>query len=233
MAKSREKQPEGIMSFRSTVWVTGLCITLLAGCNPNVPASGHVPAPDQKKAGDNNTPPFCSLESHQTVELQAGSTLQVWNIRAHRLKHLAARLLIISDGKVQPANEVEYKWDKWEKEQPATTGQVIYLLQDGQAFGAKNKRLPQIGVEVQNSPSHARASKQATIMLKDDLQPRVGMSSVTETAPLANKSRLFAQVYTVVGQHDNVSITSEFDSMIEASKNGRTVVAVTLEWQAQ
>ena len=175
---------------------------------------------------------FCySIESRREFVLQDGTQLQIWNLKASGLKSLMGRLLIATDGKMQTANEMEYKWEKWETSAPAATGQLVLLIQDGKPLGSKEKRLPLFMLlDLQNSPSNLRTGKQVGLLLEGDLLN--SLSSCSEAGTLPRKSIIYTHncFCPVPPQGCHFHSGSDPDSLIAASKGGRTVLAVELEW---
>lgn len=174
-------------------------------------------------------PPSCSVESTRTFELADGAEMRLWDLKASGLKRLTARLLIATDGKVQPATEIEYKWPKWSSTDPAATGQLVLLFQDGAAFGAKGKRLVQLALDLQNSPSNSKTTKRSQRLLEGDLQSRV--TNATGTGSLARQEIVYSQLLQPSDAPlGSVTLSSDPESLAGASQDGRTVVAVELEW---
>jgi hypothetical protein len=206
-----------------------LGVLLLAGCERSAPPPAA--AVGAARGPANGTVPFCSIVAHQKHELAAGTELNLWHLWAHGLKELRAQLWIISEGKVETIGDTHYKWDRWDNHQPTATGQIILLMQDGQAFGVKGKRRPQLVLEIQDSPGHAKTGQQVAFTLDGDLQPRT--TNAGFSTPLANKAILFSELY--MSGHDMLpaTLSSDLDGLIEVSKKGRTVMAVNLEWQPQ
>src|SRR5688572_18410417 len=95
-----------------------LAVVPLAACNkPGMPPVA-VPATVAPAAEQ----PGCSVVAKRDMKLADGTELRVWDLNAAGLKHLTARLLIATDGKVEPANEVEYKWSAWSPDAKPATG---------------------------------------------------------------------------------------------------------------
>jgi hypothetical protein len=82
-----------------------------------------------------------------------------------------------------------------------------------------------------NEPGHATIGTVRPAMLDGSLQSR--LASVSRTTPPARKSILFAELYAPPQDRAPLRVSSELDALIEASKNGRQIVAITLEWQPQ
>jgi hypothetical protein len=176
--------------------------------------------------------PSCAVESAREHKLDDGTELRVWGLKANGLKRLTARLLVATDGKVQVANEVEYKWDKWEPAAPEASGQLVLLVQDGKAFGVKGKRLPLMALDLQGSPSHAKTGKKMGLLLEGELHR--WMTSSSYSTPLGERSVIYAQLFLPKADAaGTLTLGSDLESVGAASKEGRTVVAVALEWERQ
>ena len=217
------------MAMRIFPLLACLAVLPLTSCNgpaapPAPSAAASVAGPEPKAA-----PPSCGVESPRKVKLDDGTDLLVWNLKANGLKQLTARLLVATNGKFQTTNEVEYKWDKWEPTAPEASGQLLLLLQDGKAFGVKGKRLPLLALDLQGSPSHAKTGKKMGLLLEGDLHPRA--SSSTPSNPLPKHHVIYAQLFMPKADATGtVSLGTELESMAATSEEGRTVVAVALEW---
>lgn len=173
--------------------------------------------------------PSCAVESAREHKLDDGAELRVWSLKANGLKRLTARLLVATDGKVQVANEVEYKWEPAASE---ASGQLVLLVQDGKAFGVKGKRLPLMALDLHGSPPHAKTGKKMGLLLEGELHSRMTNSSYT--TPLGERSVLYAQLFLPKADATGTfTLGSDLESVGAASKEGRTVVAVALEWERQ
>jgi hypothetical protein len=212
------------MAMRSIPLLACLAVLPLTSCNkPAAPAA--VPGP---KSGQLT----CAVVSAQEHTLDGGTDLRVWSLKANGLKRLTARLLVATDGKVQVANEIEYKWNEWDSAAPEASGQLVLLIQDGKAFGVNDMRLPLIALDLQGSPSHAKTGNKMQFLLSGELHPR--MSSSSYATPLANRSVLYAQIFLPKADAPGpLTLGSDVDSLAAASKEGGTVLAVALEWAPQ
>jgi hypothetical protein len=171
----------------------------------------------------------CGIESSRTVKLDDGTELRIWDLKLSGLKQLTAKLLIAVDGKVETANEIQFKWDAWGADAPAATGQLVLLVQDGKAFGAKDKKLPQMGLEIQGAPSQSMTGKKSGLFLNGDLQSRLATASQKQS--LGKRSLIYAQLFVSKDKSDgNFSLTSDPEQLAAASKDGRTVLGVEVDW---
>jgi hypothetical protein len=176
--------------------------------------------------------PSCSIESVREHKLDDGTELRVWNLKANGLKELTARLLIAADGKVHPASEVVYKWDKWDPATPAATGQLVLLIQDGKAFGVSGKRLPLISLDFYGSPPHVRTGTKTGLLLEGELHSRISTSAGQGTE-LGQQRLIYAQLFVPKPDSPGGELSTYVESLAAASKDGRTVLAVALEWAPQ
>jgi len=176
-------------------------------------------------------PPSCAVESTRNLKLDDGTELQIWDVKASGLERLTVRLLVATDGKVETANEVEYKWDKWETAAPAATGQLVLLIQDGKAFGVKGKRLPLLAVDLQGSPGHVRSETKRGLVLEGVYWR---MSDSSFSSPLPMRSVIGGQLFVPKADAPGPDRWSNnLESVVEFSKEGKTAVAVVLEWSPQ
>ena len=228
------------MNRRLGLWLLGGCGLLLASCdrqavNPQAakPAPAvEKPAPTPEVAGP------MSVDSYRKLDLQPGIQLHVWNIRANRLKELTASLLVIRDGKPQTASKIEYKWEKWDNSQPPATGQIMLLMQDGQLFGVKDKRWPLLTVDFPKQQDGISARTTSNIAIEGDLNP--SMATSTNSGNLlsfppgqTHKAILYGEVFVPANFVGSLSFGPTIESLVEAASEGRTVVAISLEWVPQ
>jgi hypothetical protein len=220
------------MAIRTFPVLACLVILPASACNRAAAPPAPVAATPVAETEPKTIEPSCAVESAQEIKLDDGTEMRLWNLKASGLKRLTAQLLVATDGKAQTANEVEYKWDKWEPTAPAASGQLVLLIQDGKAFGVKGRRLPLMALDLRDSPSNIRTAKKLALFLEGELHPRITSSSYG--TPLGQKNLIYAQLFTPkVVDTGSYSLSSNPESVADASKDGRTVVAVLLEWAAQ
>jgi hypothetical protein len=213
-------------------FLAGLLVVTTASCGQPKASPLPVAAATAVEPAPAATAPSCSVESKQEIKLDDGAEMQIWNLKASGLKRLTARLLIASNEKGQTAKEVQYTWDAWQRDAPAATGQLVLMIQNGKAFGAKDKILPMMALDIAGSPSNSKHSKNMGILLEGDLQSRMVSSSYS--SPLHEKNLIYSQVFAPrAGGQGSFSLSSDLDSAIAAAKDGRTVLAVTLDWAPQ
>jgi hypothetical protein len=207
---------------------------LLAGCNKPAGTStpGNAPQQDLKEPKQTTeipAQPFCSVDAPMEKDFQEGAVIQTWNLKVYGLKSLTARLLIITDGKVNTANESALMWNKWEPTAPPATGQLVLLIQDGVAFGAKGKRLPSLSLELVGSPTFSGHANSSKLFLAADLQ--VKLTSSWSVGFEIGKQLIYSQIFLEPGgqQLKETNLRSDLDTAINISRDGRTVLAVELE----
>jgi len=171
-------------------------------------------------------PDHCTVESAGEVRLGDATELRIWNLRTSDLSELTVRLLVVTDGNAQTATEIKCKW---EPGTGSTTGQLTLLIQDGKTFGAKG-RLPSLALEFQGSPPATRTESTTRLLVDGDLHPLMTLST-TNSPRLTEQSVLYAQQFVPQASDSGVlSLTNGVESVVESSKGGRTIVAVSLEW---
>ena len=166
---------------RVVLFLAALAVLAGAACNKAPAPAAPAPPPS----------PSCELESGREIKLGAGTEMRVWNLKVSGLTRLAARLLVGRDGQVQTASEVEYKW---ESGAPAGTAQVVLLIQDGKAFGAKGVRLSKLALDAPDAPSRTMSALTTDLLLKDELHPWMTSSS-NSSQRLGEKNVLYAQAF--------------------------------------
>jgi hypothetical protein len=221
--QSRTHALAGIpMAVRTAPLLVLIAVTVAMSCNKTAKPPGPSSSTGPRV-------PSCSAEATPEVQLTDGTELRVWNLKASELKQLTCRLLVITDGKVQTANEVEYRWENWEPSALPVTGQLAVLIQDGKAFGVQGKRLPSMTLDFKNSPPYTRIEKPTKLMLEGELHPEMG-STLTRTNQLGEWTAIYVRVFTPTPNTSKAYSLGDREGLVKASKGGRTVVAVELEW---
>ncbi len=137
------------------------------------------------------------VDSYRQVDLQKGCQLHTWNIRAHGPKKFTTSLLVIRDGKAQTVSKIEYTWGNWDDSQPPAAGQILLLMQDGQIFGVKDKRLPLLAVDFPKLPSHGRMTSTSNTTIDGVLSsigamPLQGATALSSPPGKTRKAVLYA-----------------------------------------
>lgn len=206
------------------------CLTVLfGGCTKPAPT---LPVSTSKGGQTTEFRPFCEIDNDRKSNFtggKGGAVLETWEIRASRVKRLAARVLLIRKGKITPVNEVEYKWDSWEPGDRVATGQLMLLSEDAQP-GNDGWRLPLLALQIQNCPSPISQVRSS----------RSGLTVNRELAPFASaavydittrKQYLANQVYAPQGKGGSASFGSTLEDIVSNSSNGREVVSLEFEWE--
>jgi hypothetical protein len=223
------------MAIRLLAFLVFIALATLTSCSKTEPPKGATPdsvtTVSFGGAEPKTTNPSCSIESAKEIKL-GEQELRIWTLKASRLKQLTARLLIANDGQVQTPNEVTYTWPAWNAQPPVASGVLVLLIQNGKAFGAKGKLLPQISLNIEGSPSNAMSEKKSDLFLEGEFHSRATNSSYG--SQLGQKVVIYSQLFLpkvdTPGSH---SLSSDVESVTAASKNGGRVIAVALEWAPQ
>ena len=210
-----------------SICLAAMSVVSAVSCNRQVTPPTAVAVSPRVPAEPAATP-SCEVEASRTVKLGDGTELRIWDLKLSGLKQLTAKLLIAVDGKVQTANEIDYKWEAWDASTVAT-GQLVLLVQDGKAFGATDKRLPLMGLEVQGAPSHAMTGKKSGLFLTGEVQSR--FSTAMQKQPIGKRNLVYAELFTMKDKLDSgASLSSDPEQLAAASKDGRTVLGVEVGW---
>ena len=172
--------------------------------------------------------PSLKIDSQYELPFAGGTKETIWSLRGQKVKELTARLLICTDGKADKSNEISCRWDDTSK---PLHGQLVLLVQDGQQFGVKGKRLLSLGLSFSSGGPATKSEKSSSGLIPGDLPSKMvasmgpGLISGNEnlyseiSAPLKLKE---AQSWGLVGSEEY---------FIKSSKDGAVVVAVILEWK--
>jgi hypothetical protein len=225
------------MNRRDGLWLLWGCGLLLASCDrpaDNPQAVKPVPAAE-KPASAPEAPGPMSVDSYRKLDLQPGIQLHVWNVRVHALKELTASLLVIRDGKPQTASKTEIKWEKWDDSRPPASGQMLLLMQDGQLFGVKDKRVPLLMVDFPDLRDGTRVASTSIIPIEGDVKGNI--STATNAGSLlsfspgqTHKAILYGELFVPANDLAGASLSPDLDVLIKAASSGRAVVAIILEW---
>jgi hypothetical protein len=177
--------------------------------------------------------PLCLVDGPRTYNFGEAVQLQVWNLKVARLKELKARLLVITNGKLQTAHEVDYEWTDQQSHPPAS-GQMMLLIKEDPPYGA-GKRFPYLVLDLQGLPSYRRSEKQLGVVLDGDLQSSMSTSSSGNS--VGPSVVVYSHVFRPkadVGPSFSSGVDT-VDSLLAASKegSGRTILAIALESKPQ
>jgi hypothetical protein len=210
-----------------------LGLATLAGCWQKAgppPAATIAPAPaptTTEGTARSNTAlyPDLHVRSGQELDFGHGTKGRLWTLTGQQFKSLTVTLVVARDGKKEPGNEITCGWDESSKNVDA---QLVLLLQDGSAFGAKGKRLPALTLQFRSGAPDSRKTVTAA-GVHDTLPPRA--SSTATDSSVSFKDLLFYELSGDPATGETVTIGGTEDSLIEASKNKRLVVGVLVEWK--
>ena len=170
-----------------------------------------------------SAPAPCGVVAARDVKLDDGTELRIWDLRTSGLHRLTARLLVASDGKAQTALEVESTWEPG----ASTTGQLVLLIQDGKAFGAKGC-LPLLALNFPDAPHATRNEISSQLVVAGGLRPTITIAT-TDDPRVKDRKILYAKQFVPEGSVGALD-GSNVESLVESSRGGRSVIAVVLEW---
>jgi hypothetical protein len=218
-------------------------LVAMTGCGPDtkpedqpaasVPSGIRPSAADRSKSDGG---PVIEIRSHQELDFEPGIKLTAWTLRSSRVQELTARLLFIKDGKSEVAQELVCKWDKWPESKPEAEWHLYYLLQDGEPFGAKNKRLPAITLQFDDATPSSTATERSTQFLQGEFRRQTHLAWENSTLDPSRAEVIYYGFYDPAkgdpAKGDtSVTLRGTVEALVEASKGGRTVVAIVVEWK--
>jgi hypothetical protein len=214
--------------FRAVFCVS---VVLLTSCGrqqgpPQVaaPAGNAPPAPPDVKADTN---PSLKIESRQELPFGGGAKGTVWSLRGQKVKELTARLLICTDGKADNNNEISCQWNDTSK---PMHGQLVLLVQDGQPFGVKGKRLASLGLSFSSGGPSSKIERSSSALISSDLPSR--MSTATDATSISAKEVLYRELSAPLKEGAQAwNLGGSEEELVKSSKDGSVVLAVILEWK--
>jgi len=171
------------------------------------------------------------LDSHQELKFKDGITMDVWDVRATRIRELTVRLLIIADGKSQVAREEKLKWDNWPKEQAEEAWQLYYLLQDNQALGAKRERVPSFTIRFGSAKPRSSTGMRSTLSVDGEFSTPSTSTSAKAAINASEESVVYVQIHNPAKWSGTIEFGRTVESLIKIANGGRVIVALTLEWK--
>ena len=207
-----------------------VAVVLLA-CAPLSCQKNGSPVPDLPQIEKPHSGPIIEIKGQSELTFNPGIKFTVWNLRASRVQELSARLLVISDGKAAVAQQAVYTWDKWPEGKPDAVWQLYYLLMDGEPFGSNNKRLRVVSLKFDDTPPGRTSTQNSSLFVEgifgiQDSESRNQNSVVPGRAEI-----IYSAFYDPTKGGSSHAFSDTVDSLVDASKGGRTVVAVVLEWK--
>jgi RNA polymerase sigma factor (sigma-70 family) len=181
-------------------------------------------------------PPSLRIEHVHEHAFGKAGTSRVGTLSGQGVKALTAYLLVYSKGKAERVSEIRCNWDG---SSPPLTAQMAFWDQAGQPIGAAGKRLPSLSLTFRAGAPDKKTETHTGRLIPDPQGGRSSMNyDVTGTAVSART--------TVWVEHLHIEpmrllktgeIHSEWvggrseEDMIQASREGRVVFAVMLEWK--
>jgi len=175
--------------------------------------------------------PVIEIRSHQELDFEPGIQLTAWTLRSSLVQELTARLLFIKDGKSEVAQKLVYKWDNWPESKPEAEWHLYYLLQDGEPFGAKNKRLPAITLQFDDATPSSTMTERTTRFLQGEFRHHSRRAMEENTLDPSRAEVIYYGFYNPPAANTSVRLDLTVESLVEASRGGRTVVAIVVEWK--
>jgi hypothetical protein len=108
--------------------------------------------------------------------------------------------------------------------------QLVFLVQDGQPFGLKGKRLPSLSLAFQSGAPNNKSAKGNSSLIPSDLGPLQKVSEASKTSSISGKEMLYAEVAAPTKGERSFRLGTE-DNLLESSKNGGVALAVIVEWK--
>ncbi len=211
---------------RTTILGTAMLISLAIACQQSKQAA---PTPAQGSAIA--VQPVIEIQRLDEVTFEPGIKFMDWKLRACRVGELTARLLVIKDGKSNVAQEMICKWDAWPENRKEAIWHLHYVLQDGEPFGAKNKRMPGISMTFDDVAPTTTARKRSVHLVEGEFRSTMAESRRDNTLDPTRAEMLYHSFHVPVLGDSSVSIERNVDSLIEATKGGRTAVVIVVEWK--
>lgn len=191
--------------------------TTAAATKPN-----SAPAPD--------TSPRCQVVSNDKVGFGPNANVTAWNLEIAHVQELTARLALLADGQSKTLTEITVKWDKWPADAKPAKGRLVYLVQDGAAFGAKDKRLASLSLSIPDGPSSSRTERRSSDLLEGDWASFGGTQTTSGDVSAGTPHVLSVELFRpATSIPDVTSWSSTLDSLLEASKKGVRILVVVVE----
>lgn len=205
--------------------ITAVVITaLLSSCNRNSDTSSN--------RNSDTSSPFLRVETYETHSFPGETKLHAWTLQGYGIKELTVRLLHISKGQSKVVNESVLTWDQTTASK--TTGRILFLSTDGQTFGAKGKRSLSLSVTFDDvAPNGGRSTSHSHLSEEVSRSSGTTMTHTVEDGEIGVRvgGTTFLYRSAFLPPLTKFSIKNELNSLLEASKNGATIVAVTLDWK--
>jgi hypothetical protein len=195
-------------------------LVLVTSCSkqqgqPQGAAQGDNTAP-APRAGKDDPDPSLQIDSRQELPFAAGTKVTIWNLRGGKVKELIARLLVCTDGKANKTNEIICRWQDTSR---PVQGQLALLVQDGQPFGVKGKRLPSLSLSFQSGAPSSKNATSTSMLIPSDVGS--GLSTASDARSISGKEILYAEVGAPVPKKGerSLSLGTEED-LVKSSKDG-------------
>jgi hypothetical protein len=171
-----------------------------------------------------------------------------WHLDGFRVRELTVRLEVIRAGKAHRAGESTCRWEdwQWDRGEERASGELVYLFQAGTRDGnIPGQGVPVLSIVFGEQPEYTGPEKQTRHdAVTVALDGGVRWTGSTKTVP-GKETILYAAIAspaTSVTKEDGTVVTKGGHSfpermtkkwLLDASRQGSTVVAVFLVWKAQ
>jgi hypothetical protein len=193
---------------RIPVLLVGLCL-LISSCGPQ---SG-------------NGQPFLSIDQLIKSEFETGAKIRQWSLRGRGVKSVSVRMEVFADGDRKEMKRIVFSDARESRE---FRGQVVVLLEEGELWGAAGKHAVSLQATIDEGFS-SRGTSGGPLVFETARSHRA--ESVTEEGPvvdLSGSTHLWSLEYA---EPDLalVEVKRTAEEWTEYSKEGRTVIIVTLD----
>jgi hypothetical protein len=219
------------------------------------PQIGKTRATSSRKENPPSTPkkkqklpaPFLHIAAPRRHSFRRSDGLS-WHLDGFRVKELTVRLEVIRAGKAHCAAESTCRWEdwQWDRDEERASGELVYLFQGGTRNGnIPGQGVPALSIDFGEQPEYTcpeKQSKHEAVAVAVD--GGVRWTGSTKTVP-GKETILYAAIAspaTSVTKEDGTVVTKGGHSfpermtkkwLIDASRQGSTVLAVFLVWKPQ
>jgi hypothetical protein len=205
---------------------------LFAACQKGgQPAPTPPPGKSATTGAKQDSHPMLEIRNRRELDFEPGIKLTAWDFRAFRVAELTVRLLVIKDGKSQVVQELACKWENWPDSTSEAAWRLLYVLQDGDPFGAKNKRLPAITLAFDDAAPTSSTNKRSNQFVEGEFRLHHGASRKDGTLARSRPDIIYYHFYNATTDDSSTTLSGTVDSLVEASQGGHTAVAIAVEWK--
>lgn len=207
--------------LRACGWIL-LPAVFIAGCGSEQVEMGGAAAAAPRS-------PSLSVQAYAKHALKPSAEVHRWSLRANGIAQLVARLYVIADGVAEPTHETVLTWSDW-PESATATGDLVLLSQHGGPFGARDKRFCAMSIDFQGVEPPSIASKSTLKLLPANVPMAASTATHDGDIGVMQPAIVYREVLKPEGT-ESWTMSNNIDSMVEASKEGITIVALSVEWK--